>query len=78
MGFSRQEYWSGSPFLPPEDLLDPGIKPKSLMSLALAGRFFTTSTNFSFFGIGGWDTDLDYSEVQWFALERNQDHSVVF
>ena len=29
MGFSRQEYWSGLPFPPPGDLLDPGIKPKS-------------------------------------------------
>ena len=28
MGFlSRQEYWSGLPFLPPGDLLDPEIKP---------------------------------------------------
>ena len=26
MGFSRQEYWSGLPFLFPEDLLDPGIE----------------------------------------------------
>ena len=26
MGFPRQEYWSGLPFLPPENLLDPGIK----------------------------------------------------
>ena len=25
MGFSRQEYWSGLPFLPPGDLPDPGI-----------------------------------------------------
>ena len=30
------------------------------MSLALAGRFFTTHINFSFFGISGWDTDLDW------------------
>ena len=29
MGFSRQEYWSGSPFPSPGDLPDPGIKPKS-------------------------------------------------
>ena len=29
MGFSRQEYWSGLPFLSPEDLPDPGIKPRS-------------------------------------------------
>ena len=26
MGFSRQEYWSGLPFLPPEDLPDSGVK----------------------------------------------------
>ena len=29
---------------PPGDLPDPGIKPASLLSLALAGGFFTTST----------------------------------
>ena len=29
MGFSRQEYWSGLPFPFPEDLPDPGIKPRS-------------------------------------------------
>ena len=43
VGFSRQEYWSGLPRPPPGDLPDPGIKPASLMSLALAGEFFTTS-----------------------------------
>ena len=42
MGFSRQ-FSSGLPFPPPGDLPNPGIKPESLMSLALAGRFFTTS-----------------------------------
>ena len=41
--FSRQEYWSGLPFPPPGDLPDPGIKPMSLKSPALAGRFFTTT-----------------------------------
>ena len=41
MGFSRQEYWSGLPCLLSGDLSDPGIKPTSLMSPALAGRFFT-------------------------------------
>ena len=30
VGFSRQEYWSGLPCPPPEDLPDPGIKPGSL------------------------------------------------
>jgi len=37
MRFSRQEYWSGLPCPPPGDLPDPGIKPASLMSPALAG-----------------------------------------
>ena len=37
-----QEYWSGLPFLSPEDLPNPGIKPISLASPALAGRFFTS------------------------------------
>ena len=39
MGFSRQEYCSGLPCSPPQDLPDPGIK---LRPPALAGRFFTT------------------------------------
>ena len=43
MGFPRQEYWSGLPCPPPGDLHDPGIEAASLMSHALAGRFFTTS-----------------------------------
>ena len=43
MEFSRQEYWSRLPFPPPGDLPDPAIEPLSLMSPALAGRFFTTS-----------------------------------
>ena len=43
MGFSRHEYWSGLLCSPPGDLPDPGMEPSSLMSLALAGRFFTTS-----------------------------------
>ena len=43
MGFSRQEYWSGSPYPHPKDLPDRGIEPVFLMSPALAGKFFTTS-----------------------------------
>ena len=41
MGFSRQEYWSGLSCLP-GDLPHPGIEPRSLTSLALAGGFFTS------------------------------------
>ena len=44
IGFSRQEYWSGLPYSPPGDLHNPGTEPTSLMSPALAGGFFTTST----------------------------------
>ena len=44
MGFSKQEYWSGLPCPPPGDLPDPGIEPTSLLSPALAGGFFTTSS----------------------------------
>ena len=40
MGFSRQEYCSGFPFPSPLDLPDPGIKPESPVSPALAGWFF--------------------------------------
>ena len=42
-GILRQEYWSGLPFHFPGDLPDPGIEPMSLVSLALASRFFSTS-----------------------------------
>ena len=39
MGFPRQEYWRGLPFLSSGDLPDPGTHP---VSSALAGVFFTT------------------------------------
>ena len=42
MGFSRQEYWSRLLSPPPGDLPDPGIKPVSLMSSAVAGESSTT------------------------------------
>ena len=29
MGLLREEYWSGLPFPPPQDLPDPGIEPRS-------------------------------------------------
>ena len=33
--------------------------------------------SFSFFCISGWGIDLDYRDIEWFALETNQDHSVI-
>ena len=44
MGFPRLEYWSGLRLPSPGYLPNPGIKPMSPASPALAGRFFTTST----------------------------------
>ena len=44
VGLPRPDYWSGLPFPPAGDLPDPGIKPASLLSPALAGRFFSATT----------------------------------
>ena len=44
LGFSRQEYWNVLPFPTPGYPPKAEIKPVSLASPALAGRFFTTST----------------------------------
>ena len=49
----EQEYWSGLPRAPPGGLPDPRIEPASLMSPALAGRFFTT--------IATWEAPKDMS-----------------
>ena len=55
MGFSRQEYWSGWPFPFPGDLPDPGIKPVSPESPALACRFFTSSATWEArYQLGEW------------------------
>ena len=32
----------------------------------------------SFFSITDWGLGLDYCDIEWFALETNRDHSVVF
>ena len=55
MGFSRQEYWSELPCPPSGDLPDPGIKPAPLMSPALAGGLFTTSTT--------WEASLRWAQA---------------
>ncbi|CAI9154816.1 unnamed protein product [Rangifer tarandus platyrhynchus] len=56
VGFSRQEHWRGMPCPPPGDRPDPGIKPKSPTSPALASGLFTTSTTWevrsTYFGWG--------------------------
>ena len=42
MGFSKQDSWNELPFPTQRDLPDPGIKPSSLVSPALANGFFIT------------------------------------
>ena len=34
--------------------------------------------NLSFFSVTGWGIVLDYCDIEWFALEMNRDHSVIF
>ena len=41
-------------------------------------RIYIEPFNFSFFSITGWGIDLDYHDIEWFALEMNRDHSVIF
>ena len=43
MGFSRQEYWSGLPFLLLGDLPDPEMEPTSLASPTLANGLFIST-----------------------------------
>ena len=58
MGFSRQEYWSGLPFLTPGDLPNPGIEP---VSPTLAGGFFTTRAT--------WEAQLMHYLFSWKLLD---------
>ena len=39
---------------------------------------FIEPFNVSFFSMSGQGTDLDYCGIEWFALEMNRDHSVIF
>ena len=36
------------------------------------------TVQFTFFSVTGRGIDLDYCDIEWFALETNRDHSVVF
>ena len=54
MGFSRQEYWSGSPFPPPRDLPNPGTDPttsriNSIPTKGFYRKLFNTNGRLKFF-----------------------------
>ena len=57
----------------------PMMKKTSFLVLVQEGLVGIIETfNFSFFSISGWGIDLDYCDIEWFALEMNQNHSFVF
>ena len=39
---------------------------------------FIECFNFSFLGISSWGIDLDFCDIEWFALETNRYHCVIF
>ena len=41
-------------------------------------KVFIEAFNFSFFSIIGRGIDLDYCNTEWFVLEMNRDHYVIF
>ena len=57
MGFSRQEYWSRLPCLPPGHLQDSWNEPVPPGSSALAGGFFTTRAT--------WEASLRTGRAYW-------------
>ena len=55
------------------------MKRTSFWVLVLKGLVGLHGTiNFSFFSATGLGIDLDYHDIEWFALETNRNHSVVF
>ena len=69
----------GVSWLPTFAFQSPIMKRTSFLVLVLKGLVGLHRTvQLSFFSVTGWDIDLDYSDIEWFALETNRDHSVVF
>ena len=55
------------------------MKRTSFLVLVLKGLVgHHEPSNFSFFSISGWGIDLNYCDTEWFTLETNRDHSVIF
>ena len=67
IGFSRQEYWRGSPCPPLGDLPDPEMKLVSLTSPALAGGFFSTSAT--------WEVLDRHHRLAWFRMRLQRETS---
>ena len=55
------------------------MKRTSFLGISLEGLVGLHRTiNFTFFSDTGHSIDLDYRNIEWFALEMNRDLSVVF
>ena len=49
-----------------------------LVLKGLVGLHRTVQLQILNFSITGWGIGLDYRDIEWFALEMNRDHSVIF
>ena len=69
----------GISWLPTFAFQSPIMKRTSFLGLVLKGLVGLHRTfNFSFFSITSRGIDLDYCDIEWFALETNRDHSVIY
>ena len=62
-------------WLPAFSFQSPMMKKTSSLVLVLEG--LAEPINFSFC-FSGWCIDLNYCDIEWFVLEMNRDHSVIF
>ena len=55
------------------------MKRTSFLGVSFKGLVVLHRTiQLSFLSITGWGIDLDYHDIEWFALQMNRDHSVIF
>ena len=69
----------GISWLPTFAFQSPIMKRHLLGVLVLEGLVGLHRTvQFQLFSITDWGIDLDYYDIEWFALDMNRDHSVIF
>ena len=65
--------------LPTFAFQSPIMKRTSFLGVSSKRSWRSSQTQSTqFFSVTGWGIDLDYCDIEWFALEINKDHSVVF
>ena len=68
----------GVSLLPTFTFQSPIMKRTSLVGVSSKRSCRPSPFNFSFFSVTDQGIDLDYHDIEWFALEMNRDHSVIF